>query len=233
MIQQSLVEVKTITCNRSRSEFDAQQIEAAATAIIEAEGIINPIILTRTGINSFEVVNGHFEYYAAARAKEIDLASGETIAAYIIDGENEAIKKQINIFRATNQQSNEEPISPQFDTSSLETRFNNLESRIENRLNELKNEYEQKNRDLNQKIEALSNKLPEKIEPLTTFNQASLSELVIKLKPILRSDKTTSDIAEQIIKARPFESLIQVITKTKGLGEKRAIAIIDRWLYSQ
>ena len=230
MIKQSLVEVKTITCDRSRSEFNDQQIEEAAKAIVEAKGIINPIILAQTGINSFEVVNGQLEYYAAARAKEIDIASTETIAAYIIDRENEAIKTQIDIFR-TCPVVFPEKLEIRF--NNLENRFNNLESRTENRINELKQEYEQKNLYLNKKIETLNNKLPEKIEPLATFNEASLSELVIKLKPILRSDKTTNNIAEQIVKARPFESLNQVLTKTKGLGEKRAIAIIDRWLYSQ
>lgn len=236
MIQQSLVEVKSITSKISRSKFNEQQIEEAAKAIVEAKGIINPIILARTGINSFEVVNGHFEYYAAARAKEIDLASAETIAAYIIDGENKAINKQIDIFRKANKSLDNPTIAnsnSQNHTGNLATRINNLESRFENRLNELKQEYEQKNSDLAQKIETLSDKLPEKIEPLATFNQASLSELVIKLKPILRSDTTTNNIAEKIVKARPFDSLTQVITKTKGLGEKRAIAIIDRWLYSQ
>ena len=59
--------------------------------IIAAEGIINPLILNRTGINSFAVVDGYFEYHAAARAKEIDLARGETVAAYIVEEENEVI----------------------------------------------------------------------------------------------------------------------------------------------
>ena len=236
MINQSLVEVKSITSKEKRSQFNEQQIEEAARAIVEAKGIINPIILTRTGINSFEVVNGHFEYYAAARAKEIDIASAETIAAYILDGENEAINNQINIFRTANKSTDKTNIvqaTTQGNSSNLESRINNLESRLDNRLNELKKEYEQKNLNVAKKIEELNSKLPEKIEPLATFNQANLSELVIKLKPILRSDKTTNDIAEKIVKARPFESLTQVITKTKGLGEKRMIAIIDRWLYSQ
>ena len=236
MIQQSLVEVRSITSKISRSQFNEQQIEEAAKSIIEAKGIINPIILTRTGINSFEVINGHFEYHAAARAREIDLASGETIAAYIIDNENKAIDKQIDIFRTAKESFELTTIDNKnnnFNTGNLESRVNNLELRIENRLNELKKEYEQKNKDLSQKIETLNNKLPEKIEPLTTFNQANLSELVIKLKPIFRTDNTTRNIAEKIVEARPFESLTQVITKTKGLGEKRAIAIIDRWLYSQ
>ncbi len=233
----SLVEVKTIACDRPRSEFDEQEIEQAARSIVEAEGIINPIILSRTGINSFEVVNGHFEYYAAARAKEIDLAIGETIAAYIIDGQNEAINKQVDIFRKSQKSENttKTTVNNNSDiaSSNLENRLNNIESRIENRLNEIIQEHEKKNKDLEQKIKSLSNKLPEKIEPLATFNQASLSELTVKLKPILSSDKKTNDIADKILQARPFESLSEVLVKTKGLGDKTMVKIIDRWLYSQ
>ena len=233
----SLVEVRTITCDRSRSEFNDREIEEAARSIIAAEGIINPIILTRTGINSFAVVNGHFEYHAAARAKEIDLAIGETVSAYIIEEESEAIAKQIDIFRKSKQTLDTATENPNAISntvsSNLEARLNNLESRLENSFNEIKQECKQKNLDLDRKIKSLENKLPEKIEPLNTFNKASLSELITKLKPILKSDKKTSDIAGNIIKARPFTSLSEVLAKTKGLGEKTMLRIIDRWLYSQ
>ncbi len=200
----SLVEVRTITSKRSRSQFDEQEIEQAARLIVEAEGIINPIVLARTGINSFEVIQGHFEYYAAARAREIDLARAETIAAYIVEEENEAITKQIEIFRKP--QSENTTVSPVDSNSpnnavdNLQTRFNNFESRIENRLNELKSEYVQKIKKLEKEIESLNNKLPEQIEPLTTFNQASLKDLTSKLKNIL-GEKKANEIASNIVKA--------------------------------
>ena len=233
----SLVEVRTITCDRSRSEFDEQQIEEAARSIVAAEGIINPIILTRTGINFFAVINGHFEYHAAARAKEIDLAIGETVSAYIVDEENDAIAKQIDILRKpqpnSDKATNYTDDSVSKTSNSLETRLNNLESRIDNRLKEIKQEYKQENQDLAEKIQVLQNKLPEKIEPLTTLNEANKTELITKLKPILKSDKKTTDITNKIIKGRPFASLSEVLAKTKGLGEKTMLRIIDRWLYSE
>ena len=223
----SLVEVRTITCDRPRSNFDEQKIEQAAKLIVAAEGIINPIIVSRTGINSFQVVNGHFEYYAAARARELNLEIGEAIAAYIIEEKNEAtIKDQVAIFR--------QPLSPPKhlpNTTNIENRLTNIEARIENRLNELKSEYTQNNKKLEQEIDSLKNKLPEKIEPLTTFNEASLIELVSKLKSVLRSDKKANDIAPKIIEARPFKSLTEVLENVRGLGDKTMLRIIDSWLY--
>ncbi|WP_319420318.1 ParB N-terminal domain-containing protein [Pleurocapsa sp. FMAR1] len=227
-LSSSLVEVRTITCNRPRSNFDQQKIEQAANLIVAAEGIINPIIVSRTGINSFQVIDGHFEYYAAARARELNLEIGEAIAAYIVEEKNETIiKDQVAIFR--------QPLPPQdrqLNTDNLETRLTNIESRIENRLNELKSEYTQKNKELEQKIDSLKSKLPEKIEPLTTFNEANLIELVSKLKLVLRSDKKANDIAPKIIAARPFKSSTEVLENVRGLGDKTMLRIIDSWLYS-
>ena len=224
-LSQSLVEIKTITCDRIRSDFDEQKIEMAAKSIVAAEGIINPILVTRTGINSFKVVDGDFEYYAAVRAKEIDLAKGETIAAYIVDEDNNIIKQQIDLFR--NYTSNS---SSNITSGSLETRITNIESRFENRLSELKKEYINKIKALENNIAYIHSKLPEKIEPLTTFNQAKLPELIIKLERALGNKKTNQKFAEQIIKARPFKSLSEVKAKIKGLGEKTMLKIIDCWL---
>lgn len=232
-LSQSLVEVRTITSDLPRSNFDEQKIEQAARLIIEAEGIINPIVVNRTGINSFKVLDGHFEYHAAARARELNLEIGEAIAAYIIEGENEAIKQQIEIFRNPQLKPNSDHLNVAANTGNLETRFNNFESRIETRFNELKNEYSQKHKDLKSEIESLKNKLPEQIEPLTTFNQADVKDLTIKLKPILRSDTKANTIAQNIVNARPFSSLTEAIAKTTGLGKITMLKIVDSWLYSK
>lgn len=234
-LSSSLVEVRTVTSEEPRSNFNEQQIEEAAKLIVAAEGIINPIIVSRTGINSFQVVDGHFEYYAAARARELNLEIGEAIAAYIIDNNNEAIiEEQVAIFRKY-QSPNiiaDDNSTCNVAVNKLETRLTNIESRIENRLNELKTEYTQKNQKLEQEINSLNDKLPEKIEPLKTFNEASEIELASKLKPILRSDKKVNDIAPKIIETRPFKSLSEVVEKVNGLGDKTMLRIVDIWLYS-
>lgn len=96
----SSIQVKYLNSNIPASNFNSEKIEQAAKLIIQAEGIISPLVVARTGINSFKVIYGHFEYYAAVRAKEIDLARGEMISAYIMDKKNAAIlKQQINLFR--------------------------------------------------------------------------------------------------------------------------------------
>ena len=120
----SLVAVKKISSSGARSSFPAEEIEKAAHLIIDVEGTINPIILRRTSLESYEVVDGHFEYYAAVRAREISPLKGEMIQAIILETENEkALLEQVVLLRKG---SRAKPEISQED-SNLESWFANLE----------------------------------------------------------------------------------------------------------
>jgi ParB family chromosome partitioning protein len=99
----SFVAVRKIISSTSPADFDGDKIEQLAHQIVKSEGIIRPLVLNRTGLESYEVVDGHFEYHAAVRAREIDLRRAEMIAAYILDPENddvsEAITEQIQLLK--------------------------------------------------------------------------------------------------------------------------------------
>ncbi len=98
----SLVAVKKITCAVPRSNFAEPDLEKLARLILELGGLINPIIVRRNGMDAYEIVDGDFEYYAAARAKEIEPLKGETIGAFILEEENEKILlEQLEILRKT------------------------------------------------------------------------------------------------------------------------------------
>ncbi len=87
----SLVLVKKITSTVSRSNFADRDLEKVAQLILELGGLINPIILRRNGMDAYEIVDGDFEYYAAAKAREINPMKGETIGAFILEPENEEL----------------------------------------------------------------------------------------------------------------------------------------------
>ncbi len=96
----SLVAVKKIGSSTSRTDFSEEQLEEVAKLILKAEGVINPIILSRTSLESYEVIDGHFEYYAAVKARELDPRKGEMIGAFILEEEKEeAIREQIKAIR--------------------------------------------------------------------------------------------------------------------------------------
>ncbi|MEG4852776.1 ParB N-terminal domain-containing protein [Microcoleus sp. B5-D4] len=87
----SLVAVKKITSAVPRSNFADPDLEKLAQLILELGGLINPIIVRRNGMDAYEIVDGDFEYYAAAKAREIHPQKGETIGAFILEPENEEL----------------------------------------------------------------------------------------------------------------------------------------------
>ncbi|MEZ2321830.1 MAG: chromosome partitioning protein ParB [Microcoleus sp.] len=87
----SLVAVKKITSKVPRDNFADRDLEKVAQLILELGGLINPIILRRNGMDAYEIVDGDFEYYAAAKAREINPMKGETIGAFILEPENEEL----------------------------------------------------------------------------------------------------------------------------------------------
>ena len=95
----ALVAVRKVS-STSTEIFPSEEIEAVAQLILEVQGVINPLIVRRTGLDTFEVVEGEFTLQAARKAREINPLKGEVIQAIILDPQNEeAIMKQIRLLR--------------------------------------------------------------------------------------------------------------------------------------
>ena len=100
LLSPEFVLVKEITSNVPRSEFLESELEQAAQLILKAEGTIKPLVVRTIGWESYEVVDGHFEYYAAVRAKEINPRDGERIGAFIIEGDKaKVLEEQVEMLR--------------------------------------------------------------------------------------------------------------------------------------
>lgn len=174
----SLVAVKKIKSTVDRSKFLDNDLNQAARLILEAEGVINPIVLHRTSLESYEVVDGDFEYYAALRAKEIDPRKGEMIGAFVVEPENEeVIKEQIKIIRKQGEDDNNKPkrenLYPQNikDTSDIEElkETDSNQTNTQNKLEVLTNKVDIVDQAV-KRIEDILNKLLE-----TGFRQVSPS----------------------------------------------------------
>ncbi len=126
-LSNSFIAVKKIRSSVPCSNFSEDELNHAAELILKAEGIINPLVLRRKNLQ-YEVVDGHFEYYAAARAKEIDSKKGEYIGAFVIELENEEIlQQQVELFR--NRESSNNDMKKKLET--LTTQMAELVKRVE------------------------------------------------------------------------------------------------------
>jgi ParB family chromosome partitioning protein len=161
----SLVAVKKINSNVPRSEFLEDELNQTAELILKAEGIINPPVIRRTSLESYEVINGHFEYYAAVKAREIDPRKGEMIGAFIIESENEEVlMDQVKVLR-NRDFNNELPVA---DTQPLNTvESSNEVIQLESILPE---------------IESL---IDRKIQLISTRFSEHIDEFIQKIEPIL------------------------------------------------
>ena len=225
----SLVAVKRITSAVPRSNFAEADLEKLARLILESGGLINPIIVRRNGMDAYEIVNGDFEYYAAARAKEIEPLKGETIGAFILEEENEKLLlEQLEILKKTAITEKKSISEVPQQSSSFEQRLTNIETRLENRINELKAEYTREKQALIERVKDVESHIPKPVPLLSALN----TQDKIKLEINLKNAGIKSQIIDQIIKQRdlePFTSFEYVVQRIKGLGDKTMIKLIDYW----
>lgn len=232
MIEFYLVDVKNITSNIQRSNFAEADLENLADMILESGGIIKPLILKATGVETYTVIDGHFEYYAAVRAREKEPRKGEMVNAFVISPkEEDIIVKQISAL--TGVENAAKPVKNSTETTNSESsRLANVELRFEKQVNELRSEIAQEKQQLNDKLKQIEIQIPKQLTPLEAFNTLSHSELVLRLRSAGVTGKTSDNIIEAIQKERKkkkFESLRDLVSRVNGLSDSRMVTIIDSW----
>ena len=97
MVEFAQVDVKEIRSDRQRSEFDETKIDELADCILESDFLVRPLLLKQESFDSYLVLKGHLEYYAAVNAKEKDARRGEMVNAIVIpikfDGDLDSISR--------------------------------------------------------------------------------------------------------------------------------------------
>jgi ParB-like nuclease domain len=85
MIKCFFVDVKSIKSDLPKSNFVESELEQLADLILEADGLLRPLILQELKAGKYQVIEGHREYYAAVIAKEKNIAKAEMVNAFVID----------------------------------------------------------------------------------------------------------------------------------------------------
>ncbi|MDZ8221439.1 chromosome partitioning protein ParB [Nostoc sp. ChiVER01] len=235
MINFSLVDVKNITSNEPRSNFSEADLENLADIIIETGGIIRPLVVKVTGLESYTVVDGHFEYYAAVRAREKNPRQAEMVNAFVIAPKLEdLVLKQIVSLQEIDYSGKTVTLQPE--TTKLEPRLANLELRLEKQFNEFKSEFLQERQRIDSQFKQLENLIPQKGEqsnPLSLLNSLDRDELSRKLQRsrISGAEKLAKAIEDARHKKpkQEFEDYRDVVKSVKNLGDKTILTIIDEW----
>ena len=237
MAEYYLVDVKSITSTAPRSQFRVDDLESLAQSILVSGGLLSPLLLKQTGPENYEVLAGDQEYYAALRAKEINPREGEMVHAFVIPAkEQEAAVKQLAILGHTGDKPGgtetlpSQPSNP--NSSGVDLRVTNLESRLDEAIRDLKQSQEREIRRLEQELKEIKSQVPQRIEPLDAFNELGIPELLQRLATAKISGKTADKVItsiEQERKKAKFTSFSDVVKRVKGLSDKRMLSIIDTW----
>lgn len=236
MITFSMVDVSSISSNISRSNFSESELEVLAEAILDASGLLKPLVLKKTGFEQYQVIGGHFEYYAAVKACEKNPRQAEMVNALVVSEDAEqVISKQLELLipRTSVSAPATSATSKSVESSNVESRLRNLEVRLEQAINTLRSERLQDKESLESRIATLESQSQPSQDPLEQLNSLSEVELVRKLKRSIRSG--AEKIAKAIVNARnkkpekQFEDYRDVRDSVRGLGEKRMLTIIDDW----
>ncbi|MBI1242332.1 MAG: chromosome partitioning protein ParB [Nostoc sp. RI_552] len=231
-----MVDVASVNSSIPRSNFHEADLDILADKILESGGILKPLVLKKIGFEKYELLDGHFEYYAAVRAREKNPDEGEMVNAFIIPSEKEeAVLKQATILSSLN--SSDKSVSPIPERSSSDSsRLTNLELRIEKQFNEFKSQLIQERQITDEKFKRLESKIPENSEennPLKSLNTLPEDALFKKLQRsrISKAEKLAKAIVEARLKKtnQKFEDYRDVKKSVKGLGEQGILTIVDEW----
>ncbi|WP_254568477.1 hypothetical protein [Oscillatoria sp. HE19RPO] len=231
----SLVAVKKITSSVPRETFSELELEQVAKLSLEASGLINPMVLRRTSMQSYEVVDGHFEYYAAVKAKELEPMKGEMIPAFLLEPENEEVLlEQVKVLRQVGNQAaipvnppvepavNPIPVLPEperdrqpIDTTLELTPLTEEIKKLKSVVNNLERTFQFQIESLNHKLEEFQRKEPlDEIELLLKQQfQAFRQDLEIKNPP--KMARTSGNAAKNY--KRMTKPVLISIAKKMGL----------------
>lgn len=231
MIKFLMVDVQSVTSSVPRSNFPESDLDLLSDEILESGGILKPLVLKKTGFERYEVIDGHFEYYAAVRAREKNPSEGEMVNALIISHEKEeAVVKQAATLRGL--ESPDKPVETSTETKNSESRLANIELRLEKQVNELRSELAQERQRVDDKLKQIESQVSKQITPVDAFNTLSPPELVLRLRSAGLTGKKADTIIQNIKSQRQkkeFESLIDVVKRVDGLSDKGMVTIIDSW----
>ncbi len=219
-----LVDVVAIKSNKERSTFPEESIENLARSILESGCLLKPLVLFQTDIESYEVVCGHLEFYAAKRAREIDPRKGEMVGAFVFSKELPGgVENQISLLE-------NQCVTPPPPEQIIHQRLTNLEKRLDLSLEEIKTSHTKEIQHLEKEISELKNSLPSKMEALEAFNSLPKPILARRLYSANIKGKTAEKIISKIEQERaiaPFISVTDIVQRVYGLGDKRMLSLID------
>lgn len=237
------VDVVLITSDIPRSHFPEAEIDAAADQILAADGLLKPLILEETGLEQYAVIDGHFEFHAAARAYEKDRQAGEMVNAIVVSPrEKDRALAQLDYFahsisqtRSTQpEQTQSKPIQSE-PIQSEPIQPGNLQlDNLDRRLEAIAAQLRDQRTDLNSYVADLQRANREALANKHTSLLAEINALTGKaLEKRLRCYDFKPAVIAKLVAARRntkgFADYKELEQRVDGLGAAGLLSAIAKW----
>jgi ParB family chromosome partitioning protein len=209
-LQPSLVVTRKIAAASPRAAHDEAQVESLAQLIVDAGGLTHPLIVERDGVDSYRLVEGELAYHAAARAKELDPLTAETVLAFIVEPQQAKVLKRQQSLLGGRPASTPAPVGVPTDAAFAAR----VEQRIDQQILGLKAFIQ----------DGLLAKVPSRASALHTLNHGSDHEI---LRLMTATGANPGKLCTAIKEARPFGSYMEAVHRVKGLSAERMQKIQD------
>jgi hypothetical protein len=218
-------------------------IETLANTIVNLRGLLHLPVLYSLGIEEYELISGHTEFYAYLKAREFDDSLPDRLTVLVADKKNEVdIQKQLQTVAPVSEFA--VGVSSQLSSSASKAiDFSNLEAKLERLFSSQQKSIESLQNNLINKIDS---SLPEPLPILVAFNRVMEksieAQILMKLTNFVGKTKA-SKICSQLKVAKEqgerFTSLT-IIQKTltttnkqgkqsRLIGAEKMLEILDQW----
>jgi hypothetical protein len=212
-------------------------IETLANTIVNLRGLLHLPVLYSLGIEEYELISGHTEFYAYLKAREFDDSLPDRLTVLVADKKNEAdIQKQLQTVAPVSKS-----VQPIASATNGAIDFSNLESKLERLFGSQQKSIDSLQNTLLTKLdEALPQPLPISVafdrvtEPaialqisknLAFLGDAKVKKILALLQAAKKSGKSLISIAN--VQAALTET--RSGKQTKVIGDKKMLEILDRW----
>ncbi|MEZ4735739.1 MAG: ParB N-terminal domain-containing protein [Caldilineaceae bacterium] len=233
MTEFARLDIKEIRADVPRSTFAEEKIEQLANLILESGGVLRPLVVRQVDIDTYQLVEGALEYYAAARAREKDPRRGELVNAFVVSlKQEEMAKQQLQSFNGSGGSPAATTPAPVGSSDQLSTFVTNFIVGSEARINELREKVFQAERKFESgltRIEKLVEKEKRPSDLLDIINTLDTDQLVTQLS-FYGADKAKIEAicnARRQKKDGNFATYQELLQAAKGLGEKGLLRLID------
>jgi hypothetical protein len=212
-------------------------IETLANTIVNLRGLLHLPVLYSLGIEEYELISGHTEFYAYLKAREFDDSLPDRLTVLVANKKNEAdIQKQLQTVAPVSKS-----VKPVTSGTNETIDFSNLEAKLERLFGSQQKSIDSIQTTLLNKLEQA---LPQPLPILMAFDRVAEPSIALqisknlaflgdakvkKILALLQAAKKSGKSLTSIANVQTALTETRSGKQTKVIGDKKMLEILDRW----